>query len=62
MDMATIDGKEYDLDTVLPEARTQLEQLRFLASDVAKMMVPAADLLGKLEASRQALAQALASA
>ena len=62
MDKITVDGKEYDLDAVSPEARKQIEQLRFLASDLAKLLVPAAELPGKVEASRKALAQALAAA
>ncbi len=62
MNMVTADGKEYDLDAVPPEARGHIEQLLFLSSDLAKMLVPAGDLPGKLEATRAALAQALASA
>ena len=62
MNKITVDGKEYDLDAVPPEARTHIEQLVFLTSDVAKLLMPAAELPGKLEATRAALAQALASA
>ena len=62
MNKVTVDGKEYDLDAVSPEAHKQIEQLRFLSSDLAKILVPADQLPGKLEATRKALAQALAVA
>lgn len=61
MNMVTVDGKEYDLDTLSPEARAQVEQLLFFASDVAKLMMPAGQLQAKVDSSKKALAQALAA-
>ena len=57
MNIVTVEGKQYDLDAVPPEARTQIEQLLFLGSDVAKLLVPAADLPGKIEECKKALAR-----
>ena len=62
MKIVTIDAKDYDLDAVSPEVRKHIEQLQFLASDVAKLLVPAAELPAKVETSKKALAQALAAA
>ena len=62
MNMVSVDGKDYDLDAVSPEARAQIEQLVFLTTGLAKLLVPAAELPAKLEATRAALAQALAAA
>ena len=59
MNMVTVDGRQYDLAAVSPEARKHIEQLQFLTSDVAKLLVPAAELPAKVEASKKALAQAL---
>ena len=61
MNIVTVEGKEYDLDAVPPEARAHIEQLAFLTTDLAKMLVPAAELPGKIEATRMVLAQALAA-
>lgn len=59
MNIVNADGKEYDLDAVPREARAHIEQLMFLSSNLAKKLVPAAELPGQLETTRKALAQAL---
>ena len=59
MPIINIDGKHYDSDTASPEAREQIEQLIFLSTDLAKMLVPAEELPAKIEASKHALARAL---
>ena len=40
----TVEGKECDLDAVSPDARTQIEQLLSLGTDLAKMLVPLVEL------------------
>lgn len=60
MPIITIDAKEYDLDSLTPEAREHAEQLLFLFSDVAKLLSPSHQLQARIEASRKAFAQALA--
>ena len=59
MNIITVEGKKYDLDAVSSEARTQIEQLAFLTTDLAKMLVPAGELPGKLEDCKKALAKAI---
>lgn len=61
MNMVTVDGNSYDLDSVSPRAREQLEQLLFLGTDVAKLLTPAGDLAAKVQAAKDALAQELAA-
>jgi hypothetical protein len=61
MNIVTVEGRQYDLDAVPADARTQIQQLLFLTADLAKMLVPPIDLPGKIEATRVALAQALAA-
>jgi hypothetical protein len=61
MNMVTVDGNSYDLDSVSPPAREQIEQLLFLSSDLAKMLTPAGDLPAKIQAAKDALAQELAA-
>ena len=60
MNIITVEGKKYDLDAVSSEARTQIEQLAFLTTDLAKMLVPAGELPGKVEDCKKALAKAMA--
>ncbi len=62
MNIVTVEGKEYDLDSVPTRASEQIQKLLFLNSDLAKMMVPPDEIPKKLEAARVALAQALAAA
>ncbi len=62
MNIVTVEGKEYDLDSVAEPAREQIQKLMFLSSDLAKMLVPPDEIPAKLEAARKALAQALAAA
>jgi hypothetical protein len=61
MNMVTVDGNSYDLDSVSPQAREQLEQLLFFGTDVAKLLTPAGDLPAKIQAAKDALAQELAA-
>jgi hypothetical protein len=61
MNIVTVEGRQYDLDAVPADARTHIEQLAFLTTDLAKMLVPPIDLPAKLESTRAALAQALAA-
>jgi hypothetical protein len=61
MNIVTVEGRQYDLDAVPADARTHIEQLTFLTTDLAKMLVPPIDLPAKLESTRVALAQALAA-
>ena len=60
MPIITIDAKEYDLDTLPPEAREHAEQLLILSSDVTKLLSTPEQLQAKIEASKQAFARALA--
>ncbi len=60
MNIVAVEGRQYDLDAVPADARAHIEQLLFLTTDLAKMLVPPADLPNKIEATRVALAQALA--
>jgi len=62
MNKVTVEGKEYDLDAVSPEARAQIEQLLFLTTGLAKMLVPADELPGKVKDCKKALAKALSAA
>ncbi len=61
MNMVNVDGNDYDLDAVSPQAREQLEQLLFLSTDVAKLLTPAGELPAKIQATKDALAQELAA-
>ena len=61
MNMITVDGKQYDLDLVSPQAREQLEQLLFLGTDLAKLLTAAGELPAKVQAVKDALAQELAA-
>ncbi len=61
MNMVTVDGNSYDLDSVSPRAREQLEQLLFFGTDVAKLLTPDGDLPAKIQATKDALAQELAA-
>ena len=61
MNIVTVEGRQYDLDAVPADARTHIEQLTFLTTDLAKMLVPPIDLPAKLGSTRVALAQALAA-
>ena len=61
MNMVTVDGNSYDLDSVSPQAREQLEQLLFFGTDVAKLLTPAGELPAKVQAVKDALAQELAA-
>ena len=61
MNMVNVDGNSYDLDLVSPRAREQLEQLLFLSTELAKLLTPAGDLPGTIQATKDALAQELAA-
>ena len=61
MNMVNVDGNSYDLDLVSPRAREQLEQLLFLSTELAKLLTPADDLPGTIQATKDALAQELAA-
>lgn len=61
MNMVTVDGNSYDLDSVSSRAREHLEQLLLLSTDLAKLLTPVGELPAIIQATKDALAQELAA-
>jgi len=59
MPMITIDGKEYDLDSLSDAARQQLQSLQFVDAELARLSAQSAVLQTARMAYSNALKQAL---
>lgn len=59
MTTITIDGKEYDVDTLSDETKAQLGSLQYVDSELARLQAQAATLQTARMAYRRALKQTL---